>query len=138
MADRGEAAGYYNDDNAPKSYPMQPQNGYQQQYQQPQYQQQQQYQPQQQGGPQYQNGQQYQQYSQEPPNYNQGQSYAPVGFGGGEKPTFEQAFKIEKPKWNDLWAGILFLIVCAGFVAVSGISIQGYGECRWIVSEIQY
>jgi hypothetical protein len=25
----------------------------------------------------------------------------------GEKPSFDQAFKIEKPKWNDLWAGIL-------------------------------
>lgn len=27
--------------------------------------------------------------------------------GGDEKPTFAQAFKIEKPRYNDLWAGIL-------------------------------
>lgn len=26
---------------------------------------------------------------------------------GDEKPTFAQAFKIEKPRYNDLWAGIL-------------------------------
>lgn len=25
----------------------------------------------------------------------------------GEKRTFDQTFKIEKPKWNDLWAGVL-------------------------------
>ena len=43
-----------------------------------------------------------------------------------QKPTFDQAFKVEKPKLNDLWAGALFLAVVAGFVAVAGISIQGY------------
>lgn len=48
----------------------------------------------------------------------------------GAPPTFEQTFAVQKPKWNDLWAGILFLVVCAGFVAVSAISTQGYGECR--------
>ena len=90
--------------------------------------------------PQGMNGQQYgappapppdQQYNQPPPNY--GQKYG----NGGEKPTFDQAFKIERPRWNDLWAGILFLLVCAGFVAISGLSIQGYGmfavfrDCAW-------
>lgn len=115
MANRGEAATYYNLDdqnNAPKNYPMQPdQNGYnQQQYGNGNYQQQQ-------------NGQNYQQ---APPNY--GQNYGPQPGFGGEKPTFAEAFKIDKPKWNDLWAGILFLAVVAGFVAVSGISIQGYGK----------
>jgi hypothetical protein len=58
-----------------------------------------------------------------PPNY--GQQY-----GGDQKPQFEEAFKIEKPKWNDLWAGILFLIVCAGYVVVSAISIQGYAATK--------
>ena len=24
-----------------------------------------------------------------------------------EKPSFEQTFKVDKPKWNDKWAGIL-------------------------------
>lgn len=68
-----------------------PNNNYYQQQQQPQYQQQQ------------------QPYGQPPPggppqnynnNNNNNQNY-------GEKPTFDQTFKIEKPKWNDLWAGIL-------------------------------
>ena len=66
------------------------------------------------------------QYSQQPPNY--GQNYDGAAAEGGQKPTFDQAFKIERPRWNDLWAGILFLIVFAGFVAVSGLSIHGYGE----------
>ena len=48
-------------------------------------------------------------YQQAPPNY--GQNYqnggAPVGTSGDGKQTFAQAFKIDKPKWNDLWAGIL-------------------------------
>ena len=57
-----------------------------------------------------------------PPTYDQ-------NFGNWDnKPTYEQAFKVEKPKWNDIWAGLLFIAVCAGFVAVSGISIQGYAS----------
>ncbi|KAI1438058.1 duf580 domain-containing protein [Xylaria sp. CBS 124048] len=43
-----------------------------------------------------------------------------------EKPMFDQAFKLDRPKYNDLWAAILFLIVCAGFVAVSGLALHGY------------
>ncbi|GAM88231.1 hypothetical protein ANO11243_062620 [Dothideomycetidae sp. 11243] len=118
MADRGEAADYYNNGgNAQKDYAMQPQNqpaNHQQQYA---------------NGPNHaQNGQQSGQYSQPPPDYNQ--NYRPSGFEGGEKPTFEQAFKIEKPHWNDLWAGFLFLIVCAGFTVVSAISIQGYAKTK--------
>ncbi|KAI1171606.1 duf580 domain-containing protein [Nemania sp. FL0916] len=58
-------------------------------------------------------GQQQQQYEEPPPQYT-------------EKPMFDQAFKVERPKYNDLWAGILFLLVCAGFVAVSGLAIHGY------------
>ena len=55
-----------------------------------------------------------------PPTYDQ-------NFGNWEsKPTYDQAFKVEKPKFNDIWAAVLFLAVFAGFVAVSGISIQGY------------
>lgn len=106
----GEADGYYNN-----------QPGYEQQ-----------------GQPQYQpqNGQyapppgppQDGQYDQKPPNY--GQSIAPQAYSQDEKPTFEQTFKVEKPRWNDLWAAALFLIVFAGFVAVSGIAIQGYGQCK--------
>lgn len=45
-------------------------------------------------------------------------------------PTYDQVFAIQKPKWNDLWAGLLFLATCAGFVVVSAISIQGYAATR--------
>jgi hypothetical protein len=76
-------------------------------------------------------------YSQQPPQY--GQNYDP----NGQKQDFTQTFRVERPKWNDLWAGILvrltyflphkqplilsqFLIVFCGFAAVSGISLNGY------------
>ncbi|KAF1960562.1 hypothetical protein CC80DRAFT_259574 [Byssothecium circinans] len=75
-------------------------------------------------------------YPQQPPQY--GQNYAPPagipppnGYGQqnyGEKPGFDQAFKIEKPKWNDWWAGVLFIAVFLGYAAVSGITIQGYAH----------
>lgn len=55
-----------------------------------------------------------------PQQYNQQPGY------GNEKITFDQQFKIERPKYNDLWAAILFLAVFAGFTAVSGIAIHGY------------
>jgi hypothetical protein len=88
MATRGEAADYYNSGPAPG--PGKPQ--YDQRFQEPQY------------------GQQ------PPPQY--GQNFGPSqgapaqdGYGQnggyGEKPTFEQKFAIPKPKFNDLWAGLL-------------------------------
>jgi hypothetical protein len=46
----------------------------------------------------------------------------------GMPPTYDQVFKIDRPKWNDLWAGILFLIVCAGYLAVSAICLHGWGS----------
>ncbi|KAL2163017.1 hypothetical protein VTH06DRAFT_6853 [Thermothelomyces fergusii] len=48
----------------------------------------------------------------------------------GAPPSYDEVFAIPKPKWNDVWAGLLFLATCAGFVAVSGISIQGYAATR--------
>ena len=47
-----------------------------------------------------------------------------------EKATFDQSFKLARPKFNDLWAGIVFLIFCAGFVAVSAVSIHGYATTK--------
>ncbi|KAI1087345.1 DUF580-domain-containing protein [Rostrohypoxylon terebratum] len=107
MADqpRGEAAAYYNAQQAPNPS-GQPQYGQQQYAPPPQYGQ---------PGPQ----------APAPgpgPNYTNGY--------GNEKPMFDQAFKLERPKYNDIWAGILFLAVCAGFVAVSGISINGYASSK--------
>ncbi|KAJ5684076.1 uncharacterized protein N7477_000421 [Penicillium maclennaniae] len=40
--------------------------------------------------------------------------------------TFDEAFKIEKPKWNDIWAGLLLIAVFLGYVAVSGYTIHSY------------
>ncbi|KAK0667027.1 plasma-membrane choline transporter-domain-containing protein [Cercophora samala] len=56
----------------------------------------------------------------------------PTGPDGkmGPPPSYEEVFAVQKPKWNDLWAGVLFLATCAGFVAVSAISIQGYAATR--------
>ena len=117
----GEASNYYNDEEANRSrgqgqYPPPQGQPLQQQQQYAQYQQNQQnYQQSQQG------------YSQAPPQYNTQYGPSPEAWNNNEKPTFQQAFKIEKPKLNDWWAGLLLLAVFFGFVAVSGISIQGYG-----------
>ena len=93
------------------AYPPQPQYGNQQQYG---------------GGPQYgnqpqgydgqaqygnQNGYQQNpppQAAQPPPSYDTkyGEPYAQAPVEGS-KFSFEQTFKIDKPKYNDLWAGIL-------------------------------
>lgn len=111
MAHQGESAGYYNAGPPPPQ-----QSGYYQQQQ---------------------------NYSQQPPQY--GQNYAaPQGpppqqqfnNGGyeqqnyGDNKTFEQQFKVEKPKYNDLWAGLLFIVVFLGYVAVSAISIRGYSRSQ--------
>lgn len=42
-----------------------------------------------------------------PPNYGANASYGGAPLGADGKQTFEQTFKLEKPKYNDLWAGIL-------------------------------
>jgi hypothetical protein len=113
MAHQGQAADYYNGGGAPQ----QPQDAYYQ------------------GQP---------KYGQQPPNYGQnyGQNYGPSqgppppqqhsgyqqdGYGNDSK-TFEQQFKLDKPKYNDLWAGLLFIAVFLGYIAVSAISIRGYSN----------
>ncbi|KAI9830700.1 MAG: putative choline transporter, neither null mutation nor overexpression affects choline transport [Phylliscum demangeonii] len=79
-------------------------------------------------------GQEYQQepkYPQPPPSYGQnlGPANAPPPIPGN-KPTFAQAFKLEKPGFKDLWAGILLIITFGGFVAVSALTIQGYAATK--------
>lgn len=61
------------------------------------------------GQPPYGNQQPYQQpYPNQPPNMAPPNNGPPNGGGyGNEKVTFDQSFQIQKPKWNDLWAGIL-------------------------------
>jgi hypothetical protein len=107
MAQRGEASDYYTG-----GAPQQPQGAYYQ------------------GQP----------YGQQPPQYGQN-DYAPPpeppmqqhngsqqNIYGDSKQSFEQTFKIDKPKFNDWWAGLLFIAVFLGYVAVSAISIRGYCE----------
>lgn len=107
MANRGEAADYYNSAPAPNAN----YNNYQ--MQDPKYGQQ---------PPQY--GQNYAPPPGPPPNGNQ-QNYGQADYG--DKTSFEQAFQIPQgPKWHDLWAGILFIAVFLGYTAASGIAIQGY------------
>ncbi|KAF2278621.1 DUF580-domain-containing protein [Westerdykella ornata] len=69
-------------------------------------------------------------YTQPPPNYGSPPGPPPNGPQQvyGEKRDFDQKFAIEKPKWNDWWAGLLLIAVFLGFVAVSGITIQGYSS----------
>jgi len=107
MAQRGEAQDYYTGGGAPQ----QPQGAYQE-------------------GPKY--GQQPPQYGQKygppqgpPPQQQNG--YQQNGYGNDSK-TFEQQFKLDKPKYNDWWAGVLFIAVFLGYVAVSVISIRGYSN----------
>lgn len=76
-------------------------------------------------------------YNDNPPS---GGQYAPPPYPpspakhDGPPPSYDELFPIEKPKWNDLWAGLLFLATCAAFVVVSAISIQGYGLSSSITS----
>jgi hypothetical protein len=105
MAQRGEAADYYTG-GAP---PQQPQDAYKGQ-------------PYGQQPPQY--GQNYAP-PQGPPPMQQPNGYEQNGYGDN-KQTFEQTFKLDKPKYNDWWAGLLFIAVFLGYVAVSAISIRGY------------
>lgn len=128
----GEAAGYYQNTGdyntaSGQGYEMRGDDsqkyGYGQQNNQPQYNNAQQYNQQQY------DGSNYAQPQQQPPNYGYQQPPPPPQNYDG-KPAFEDAFKIEKPKYNDLWAGILFIAVFLGFTAVSGIALQGYSATR--------
>jgi hypothetical protein len=111
MAHQGEAQSYYQE-------PQQPS-----------------YTPQQQ--PQYQQGGQYEQqkYAQPPPQYG---SYGPQGYEAqGEKVDFNQAFKLDKPKWNDWWAGLLvrcllFLALCFHFTEWIILAWQGAVRLRQV------
>lgn len=77
-----------------------------------------------------------QSYNQAPPNYQQnmpppmnGSSPTPA-YTADHKGEFTQAFKLEKPKWNDLWALILLLLTFAGFVGISALVLSGYAAHR--------
>jgi hypothetical protein len=62
--------------------------------------------------------------------YTPGPPPPQIGQSSNEKLDFGNTFQVERPKFNDIWATILFLIVFAGFTAVSAISINGYAETK--------
>jgi hypothetical protein len=86
-----------------------------------------------QGGPAPQEQQQYQQQPPPQQQQQQQQQYQPEKISA--PPTqggwgYDEAFKIEKPKFNDIWAGLLLIAVFLGYVAVSGLSIHKYATTR--------
>ncbi|KAK6341808.1 putative choline transporter, neither null mutation nor overexpression affects choline transport [Orbilia blumenaviensis] len=87
---------------------------------------------QQQGYPPQQYGESQGYYQLQEPQQPQQHSYPPQQYDGPLPPkageTFEQQFAIEKPKYNDLWAGVLWLLTFLGFVAVSVLSLLGYSK----------
>ncbi|KAI9846839.1 MAG: putative choline transporter, neither null mutation nor overexpression affects choline transport [Thelocarpon superellum] len=75
------------------------------------------------------NGQGYQdpKFTQQPPTY----TYQPAPLpASGEKASFDQTFRVDTPKWHDVWAGILLILTFCGFVAVSGFALQGYATTK--------
>lgn len=61
-------------------------------------------------------------YPQSPPVYNP----SPIKPESSDKLSFNEAFLVEKPKWNDIWATVLFTLVSIGFLVVSGFAFSGY------------
>lgn len=97
----GQAASYYNNEGFAHPQSQQSAYGYNNG--------QANYQPNYQGQPQYQ-----QNFQQPQPNYQQpAEAKPPPEYQPNQQNvpqsgySFDQAFKIEKPKWNDLWAGLL-------------------------------
>ncbi|KAL1980077.1 hypothetical protein VTN96DRAFT_4666 [Rasamsonia emersonii] len=43
---------------------------------------------------------------------------------------FSQAFRIERPQFHDVWAGLLLIAVFCGYVAVSGLTIHKYAVTK--------
>jgi hypothetical protein len=101
MPGYGEADGYYNDQSAYQQYPPPLQAQQYQQHPQTLYQPPAQPPPLQYSTNNY-DGKNEQNYSQAPPTYSA--TFVPPQ---KNKQDFQQTFKITKPKWNDLWAGIL-------------------------------
>ncbi|KHJ35320.1 putative protein pns1 [Erysiphe necator] len=60
-------------------------------------------------------------YAHQVPNYNPQVNYS----APQDSLDFTQTFKVEEPKYHDLWATISFACTVAGFIAVSVLSISG-------------
>ncbi|PHH87553.1 hypothetical protein CDD83_8706 [Cordyceps sp. RAO-2017] len=74
---------------------------------------------------------QYPQYGQHPDGYNSYPQEPPPQYSfhppqpNDDKYTFDSAFKVQKPKYNDVWAGILLILVFCGYVVISAVTING-------------
>lgn len=79
--------------------------------------------------------QQQQNYDQEAGNANNDYgppppiNYATKPHESGE--TFEERFKVSKPKWNDIPFTLLFLAVLGGYIALAIITIRSYSITHW-------
>ncbi|KAL2004558.1 hypothetical protein VTN00DRAFT_3443 [Thermoascus crustaceus] len=56
--------------------------------------------------------------------------YVPPNVPNDQPPQYDEVFKIEEPKYHDVWAGLLFIATFCGFVAVSGIAIHKYAKFK--------
>ncbi|KAH8804945.1 putative DUF580 domain protein Pns1 [Xylogone sp. PMI_703] len=69
-----------------------------------------------------------------PPQYGEQQQYNnQQAYGNGQGPgkqDFHQTFKPEGSRYKDIWAALLFLLVFAGFIAVSGLGLYGYSATK--------
>lgn len=71
------------------------------------------------------------------PPVDNGNGYVPpqnnnTGYNASykEDTPFEEKFAVTKPKYNDLWAAVLFVLTMFGLIAVSVLSIRGYAQTR--------
>ncbi|KAH3679592.1 hypothetical protein WICMUC_000824 [Wickerhamomyces mucosus] len=83
--------------------------------------------------------QQQQQQHYQPPQFTQNVEYTgepDKHYYNDDKPavsnpngeTFNDAFKVEKPRWNDWPFTIFFLLVVGGFIAVAAITLRAYAD----------
>ncbi|GEQ68129.1 hypothetical protein JCM33374_g1796 [Metschnikowia sp. JCM 33374] len=61
---------------------------------------------------------------QEAPQDYENQQQGPFADKPQGSENYDEAFKIQKPKFNDIIFGVFFLLVLAGFVAISGITLN--------------
>lgn len=61
-----------------------------------------------------------------PPGHNDYENQQGLPFAEPPKglESYDEAFKVEKPKFNDIFFALFFLVVVAGFVAISGITLN--------------
>lgn len=80
-------------------------------------------------------------YQQPPPGYGQNfnNAAAPPMVSADAKHTYEQTFKLEKPRYNDLWAGILVRpFVTFPSTNQMDLTFPAYPDLSWIYCRLWY